>query len=234
MSTVYYPRLIKRVRAFLIDGVLVPLVAIATLVIGVSLGVESLPAKLALFIVPILILEPALVAWTGGTVGHHLNRIKIVKKQGSGHIGFFAATVRFVIKALLGWFSLIFILTTRKHQAVHDLAAGSVVVHKDVTGLPEYEVLSERKPEEGGYRMPSVSRRLGIIFLYIVLGFIILSYTVGLLMPDACLLKHRCTAFESYTVLVLDILWFISAVVSIVLGWRGSLYGCRKQITKKE
>lgn len=232
MNTVYYPRLIKRVRAFLIDAVLVPFVALAALVIGVSLGVESLPAKLALFFAPILILEPALVAWTGGTVGHHLNRIKIVKKRGGGHINIFAATVRFVIKALLGWFSLISILTTRKHQAVHDLAAGSVVVHKDVAGLPEYEIVKEWSPEESGYYMPHASVRLLVIFLYIVLSIFIMRYLAELYMTELCISEHVCTESDRDAARVLDILWLIFVVACVVLGWRGKLLGCRRRVAK--
>lgn len=229
MNHVYYPRLIKRIRAVLIDAVLVPFVALTSLVLGVSLGVESLPAKLALFIVPILILEPALVAWTGGTIGHHLNRIKIVKKDAVTHIGFPAAIVRFFIKFVLGWFSLISILTTRKHQAVHDLAAGSVVVHKDIHGLPEYEVLSERKPEEGGYRYPSVLRRVLVILLYVFLSTVSFSILSVLLLSRACIYTHRCALPDQVAALTLDVIWFLSFGTVIVLGWRGKLYGSRRQ-----
>ena len=163
MTTITYPRLIKRVRAVLIDSVLLPLVVIGTLIIGDALGIPGPYGKAMLILIPILVLEPGLVAFTGGTVGHHMLGIRVAKKDGSGNINIFAATIRFVVKLVLGWLSFIFVLTTTKHQAVHDLLAGSIVVHKDPTGLPAYEVLSERTGDSGAYIYPPGWRRIVII-----------------------------------------------------------------------
>lgn len=154
MANVLYPRLIKRVRAVLIDSVLVPVTVFGTLILGDALGVSHPFAKAMLIAAPIFVLEPAFVAITGGTVGHHLMKIRVTRLDGAGKINILAATVRFIVKMLLGWMSFIFVLTTIKHQAVHDLIARSLVVHRDASGLPSYEVLPERKSDTEGYVLP--------------------------------------------------------------------------------
>ena len=179
MATVTYPRLIKRVRAVLIDSVLLPVAVFSVLLLGDSMGVSSALGKATLIVLLIFVLEPGMVAFTGGTVGHHLLSIRVANRDGSRNINIFAATIRFVIKLVLGWLSFIFVLTTTKHQAVHDLVAGSIVVHKDTTGLPAYEVLSERTQETDAYTYPATGRRVAVITLYWILcsiALVIASY----------------------------------------------------------
>jgi uncharacterized RDD family membrane protein YckC len=231
MNSVYYPRLVRRVRAVLIDSVLVPVAAIATLLIGVSVGITSPLAKVALFIGPVILLEPVMVMLTGGTIGHHLTRLKVLKKDGTGYLGFIPATVRFLIKLFLGWFSFIFILTTQKHQAVHDIAAGSIVVHRDVTNLPAYEVLAERKADTE-YDYPPVWKRFVFIILYSFVMLIVASETIALLVANVCLYAHRCSLFDQVVLISFDICLLLSIGGIIVLGWKGALLGCRK-ISKK-
>ena len=175
MPRVFYPRLIRRVRAILIDSVLLPVAVFGALILGDALGVSHTYGKLALILVPIIVLEPGLVALTGGTVGHHLLRIRVATIDGQRNISFFAATIRFIAKLLLGSLSLIFVLTTKKHQAVHDLLARSVVVHKDPSALPAYEILAERTPESEAYLYPSAWRRVLVIFGYWVLTTVAIS-----------------------------------------------------------
>src|SRR5262245_37224487 len=94
-SRFYYARLVKRVRAVLIDSVLIPVAAIASLVAGDALGVSDPTAKVLLLVVPVFVLEPLLVATTGGTVGHHLIGLRVTRLDGARRINIFAATLRF-------------------------------------------------------------------------------------------------------------------------------------------
>lgn len=213
MTTVAYPRLIKRVRAVLVDSILLPVTVFAVLLLGDAVGVSGAGGKALLIAIPIFILEPGLVALTGGTVGHHLFRIRVVKRDGSSNINVFAAILRFVVKLVLGWLSFIFVLTTAKHQAVHDLLAGSIVVHKDPAGLPEHEVLSERKQETDAYRYPAVWRRVVVIFAYWVLVTIVLGSGSYALSTAECLKGHSCTATDH----LLNVALNIGALVG--LGW---------------
>src|SRR5262249_32850102 len=140
-------RLIKRVRAVLIDSLVVPLATVASFAAGYTLGVTETWARALLVVIPILVLEPGLVAWTRGTIGHHIVGIQVTKSDGVTRLNFFAAAIRAAVKFVLGWFSFIFVLTTSRHQAIHDLAVASVVTHRNVKDLPDFEVLSERNVE---------------------------------------------------------------------------------------
>jgi uncharacterized RDD family membrane protein YckC len=93
----------------------------------------------------IIIMEPGLVSITGGTIGHHLRGLRIQRRWDGTNLNIFRATIRFLVKFLLGWLSFLFILQTKKHQAIHDLISGSVVVLKDPAKVPEWDALSERK-----------------------------------------------------------------------------------------
>jgi hypothetical protein len=127
---------------------------------------------MALLLVPIFILEPGLVAVTGGTVGHHLQGIRITRIDGQGNINIFAATIRFVVKLALGWLSFMFVFTAAKHQAVHDLVARSVVIHKNTDGLPAHELLAQRTFDTLTYVYPPAWRRVIVILAYLFIATI--------------------------------------------------------------
>ena len=208
MTAVAYSRLIRRVRAVLIDSVILPVTVLSILVLGDTLGVSDAYGKVMLIAIPVLILEPGLVALTGGTVGHHLLGIRVAKQDGSGNINVFAAAVRFAVKLLLGWLSFILVLTTAKHQAVHDLVVRSIVVVKNPDELPVHEVLSERTLETDAYLYPSAWRRIVVIALYWVLATAILA-ALG---PNV----------------VFDIAWLLGLGWITVRGWNGRLFGCMR------
>lgn len=209
MATVAYSRLIRRVHAVLVDSVVLPVTVISILVVGDRLGVSDSLGKAMLIAIPVLILEPGLVALTGGTVGHHLLGIRVAKQDGSGNINILSAAVRFVVKLLLGWLSFILVLTTAKHQAVHDLVVRSIVVVKNPGGLPAHEALSERIIETDAYLYPSAWRRIVVIALYWVLATEILS------------------ALGSNV--VFDIAWLLGLGWITVRGWNGRLFGCMRR-----
>jgi uncharacterized RDD family membrane protein YckC len=229
MPKVSYPLLIRRVRAILIDSVLLPVTVFGVLILGDALGVSHPYGKVALILAPIFVLEPGLVAFTGGTIGHHLLRIRVATIDGQRNINIFAATIRFVAKLLLGGLSLIFVLTTKKHQAVHDLLARSVVVHKDPSALPAYDILAERIPESAGYMYPPAWRRVLVIFGYWVLVTVAISIFSNVVASSKCIAGNSCATWEYLLLLALDILWLLSVGGATVQGWRGQLYGCRRR-----
>lgn len=228
MPPVLYPRLIRRVRAFLLDSVILPITVFGALIGGDALGVSHAYGKVALVLGPVFFLEPGLVAITGGTIGHHLFKIRVTKLDGHGNINVFAATVRFVVKLLLGWLSFIFVLTTRKHQAVHDLVARSVVIHKDASSLPTHEALPERAPDSAEYVYPARWRRVLIIAGYWFLATVALSFLSNIVASSACIEGHRCATGEYLLLLVLNIAWLVSLGWITVKGWGGLLHGCRR------
>jgi uncharacterized RDD family membrane protein YckC len=228
VSAVSYPRLIKRVRAVLIDSVVVPIAAVVSLMVGYAAGITELWARVVLVAVPILIMEPGLVAWTGGTIGHHLVGVKVLKADGIHRLNFFAATLRAIVKFILGWFSLIFVLTTARHQAIHDLVVNSIVVHSDVSGLPSYEVLPERQVESNQYTYPAKWRRVLFIVMYWALCTIALIVFLALLSSENCSRFNRCTTSEVLASIVIQVVWLLTTGGLIVLGWSGRLPGAKR------
>ncbi len=229
MNAVSYPRLIKRVRAVLIDSVVVPVVTVAVVILGTLAGVTDIWGRGALVVASILFLEPGLVALTGGTVGHHLVGIRVEKVEGTGNLNFFVATLRAIVKFVLGWLSFIFVLTTKKHQAIHDLVAHSVVVHRNVLGLPSYEILSERQVESEQFVYPAKWKRVLIVLLYWILVTIVVIFVLRLLSSDQCIRFDRCTTLDALASLVFNLVWLLSTGALVVLGWRGQLPGAKRR-----
>ncbi|MGQ2966537.1 RDD family protein [Methylophilus sp.] len=229
MATITYPRLIKRVRAVLIDWVLTIVAIVISLWVGNAIGVSSAIAKLMLIVLPILILDPVLVTVTGGSIGHHVMGIRVTRMDGVSRINIVAATARFIVKTLFGWFSFFFVLTTTKHQAIHDLVAYSIVINKNPAGLASYDVLTERLAKNDPYTYPAVWRRLLIIAAYGFLYGFILSVCSAIFISETCVQYQHCSASETITSFTLSILLLLGIGWITVRGWRGRLYGGRRR-----
>lgn len=129
-----YASLSRRLRAALIDTAILALLFFPTWIIIDVTEATNIALKVVLYLIPsipMLVVDLGFVAVTGGTIGHHLLKIRVTKKDGTGNINLIAASVRFVVKMLLGWTAFIFILNSNRHQALHDMAAGSIVVNKE-------------------------------------------------------------------------------------------------------
>jgi hypothetical protein len=205
----------------------------ATLIIGESIGVSSTAGKFLLLALPIFILEPVMLSMTGGTIGHHLTGIKVTKQNGLGKINIVAATIRFVVKFLFGWFSFISVFATKKHQAIHDLVARSIVTHRDVSGLPQYDVLQEQKIEEDGFVYPSATRRALVILAYCILIFLLLAVMTGIVLSDDCLELERCSLAERSIEGVVNLAFLLLVSAVILFGCKSRLYGCRRRPVKQ-
>lgn len=227
-----YPRLIRRFKGAAVDGVVVPIAAIGSLVLIDSLGVESAEIKIACAVLTILLLEPFAVAFTGGTVGHHAFGMRVRRKSADQRLNVFAALLRFVTKTLFGLPSFFVALITRNRQALHDVAAGSVVVYKSTIGLPDYEVLAENSRDDEQRRYLSVWRRLLVILLYWLLCYLGLNLVIGIFFYS-CASKHVCSDSQVRWIIASLVVTLVVFVAIAVLGWRGALYGCRKQANQR-
>ena len=218
----------------LIDSVVVPVLAVATLIMGNALGVTEFFGRVLLIAVPVFILEPGLVAFTGGTIGHHLVGLRVRRLSGAGNINLFAATIRTIVKFVLGWLSFIFVLTTERHQAIHDLAARSIVVHRDTAGLPQYDVLSARKVETEGFIYPSGWRRGLVALAYWTLMTVVLSTAVGVWIAVVCDRRVSCHSYERTAGMIFDMIWLIATGAIVVFGWYGRLPGAKRRVKAPE
>ena len=226
---VFYPRLVRRVRAYLIDQmVLLALFAAWLLLLPWMEGFTSAQRIFALM-APIWLAEPCLVSLTGATIGHHLMRLRIRDARADRNLGFFRATLRAVLRLMLGWLSVLFILVTRRRQALHDVLLGSVVVIARPEGLPAYDLLAalpfdlQRAPG-----MPSKWRRLLIVLLYLLAASIAVGVAAVVLISPQCSSDEMCTREEEIVQAICGWAWLAAAAAIVVLGMRGRLWGARR------
>ena len=227
-TEVQYPRLLRRVRAFLIDLVLFIIIIYVWMISLQVLGESHVVLKILALIVPIMVLEPGLVAFTGGTPGHHIMGLRIRDASRDENIGILRATARALIRTFLGWLSFIFVLVTQKHQALHDYFTSTIVVLRRPETHPTHEKFAARTEDHAQFLYPSKSRRVVVIFLYVSLSFIAVSALGAALLSLECSTTNRCSPLENIIANVISISWFLCAGAIIVLGWRGLLYGCRR------
>jgi len=223
-----YPRLLRRVRATLTDWVIAVLVIACWFFILPFLTGFAGQLKVALLVVVWLVLDPLLVSQTGGTPGHHLMNLRIQHKDSGENLGILRAILRSLSKIVTGAWSFIFVLVTKKHQALHDLISNTTVVLKNAELVPEQERYNERKQDKGGFTYPSVLRKILIIVTYVVLFSLVFFSLVALMFSSDCFLRNNCSESEKLSLLVLDWVWFFGVAILIVYGWRSRLYGARR------
>lgn len=124
-----YISLFPRVKAATLDGILlIMMMYVASEILGMF---EAVPdyVRTVLFIVIFFLYEPLLVSLWGKTLGHHKMDICVRREADlSKKISLPIAIFRYAVKFCLGWFSLLTITGSTKHQALHDRLAKSVVI----------------------------------------------------------------------------------------------------------
>lgn len=138
-----YPGILDRIKAILIDGfVLIVLILIVGFVFS---QFQSVPdnARIIAFVSIFFLYDPFFTSILGGTIGHHVVGIRVKRELNEEkNILFPFAIMRFIVKASLGWISLLTVSGSEKRQAIHDVVAGSVVVYeryKDTTDSKAFE-----------------------------------------------------------------------------------------------
>ncbi len=227
-----YPRFLRRLQATLIDGIIAAILFMGSLIIVSHFGITG-GDSLIIAIGIILLWEPFFVSVTGGSVGHHLIGIKVVSNTTGKNINFFAAFVRFIVKIVLGNFSIVFIFITRYHQAIHDGLARSVVIVKHPETVPEYEALPARQSELAGYHYPPIWKRGVMMVIYNIALILLIGTLTGLLLPEDCLVYSHCTMWQNITLTAWQLTWVIVSLVIIALCWKGRLLGCRRKTIKE-
>lgn len=129
-ATLEFPTLSDRVQSTFIDSLFI----VALMFISASSldKYENAPdwIRIALFFGIWAIYEP-LFTTLGGTIGNRLKGIRVRSHQApSKRINFLQAFLRFIVKMALGWISFLTIHSNKERRAIHDMAAGSVMVKK--------------------------------------------------------------------------------------------------------
>ena len=128
-----YPTLLTRVKAFIIDMVIMVLTLFTISKFFSRFDAIPTYVRVMAFLFVFFMYDPWFTSVKGGTIGHKFMHLK-VSKSGSGELlNFRAAFVRSSIKALLGWLSLFTINKSEQKQAIHDIVVNSVItVNKEV------------------------------------------------------------------------------------------------------
>jgi uncharacterized RDD family membrane protein YckC len=228
-----YARFSRRLQGLVIDWILFLLLMAGTLFVIIALKSDSDGRYLGFAAIGIALLyEPLLVSLTGSTIGHYLTNLRVVDDRTKGNVSFAKALARFVIKAILGWYSFISMWATRRHQAVHDLLTFSTVQIRNPAKASAHHYSTERT-EFDSPAMPSRSRRLVVIIGYLLLiGAVSIAAThvllvAGLMSEECARNELRCRPAEYLSTVALGLSWLALSVLCIVLGWRGKLLGCR-------
>ena len=179
----------------------------------------------------IVLYEPFFVSRFGGTIGHTRQNICVVDDRTGRNIGFGKAILRFLIKALLGWWSFITMLTTKRHQAVHDALTRSTVRIRDASLARQHHFVTERaKFEKPGWK--AMLWRMLMVCVYVILSFVVVGgIDAGLqhsgVVSGPCVSVGRCGEGERILSGFLLLGWFATMLWVVYRGLRGQLYGCR-------
>lgn len=130
MESAKYPQVSSRVKAMVLDYGLILGAAIIFNQVLDAIGLELVSVRIALYVV-ILMYDPVMVAFTGGTIGHKVFDLKVKRISNEDkNVLFPLAVVRFVLKAFLGWISFLSIGASSRNLAIHDALSGSIVLYK--------------------------------------------------------------------------------------------------------
>jgi hypothetical protein len=129
---------------------------------------------------------------------------------------------------MVGLLAFAFMGTTRRHQALHDLAARTTVEITDPAKARPEHFVEERAPiPQAG--LPSRLRRVVVILAYSVVSWLALVIFMAATESPECF-KHTsaCSPRERVLENVYGLL-FVGAVAGcIILGWAGRLVGARR------
>ena len=228
-----YARFSRRFRGIVVDWIVAMAILFGAVMVAISVGSDNFSRGLGLLVIAALLLyEPVLVSFTGGTLGHHSTNLRVVDDRSGGNVSFLKACARVVLKGVLGWYSFVILAATRRNQAVHDLLTRSTVQIRDPAKALPHQYIIERT-ELAATGMPSRSRRAAVICGYLLLMVIVYVLIIGGLIATGaisatCLDRNFCSAGEKILSLAVAVTPLAAGAVCIGLGWRGKLIGARK------
>jgi uncharacterized RDD family membrane protein YckC len=123
------PSLLARVKAVIIDFIILLLVfSVTSVITGMFVNVPAF-VRGAFAVLMLLLYDPLLTTYTGGTLGHKLIGLRVKKYEAlDQNISFLNALFRFLVKATLGWLSFLTVTSSKAKRAIHDTLSGSIVL----------------------------------------------------------------------------------------------------------
>jgi len=142
-----YAKIWPRMKAILIDGFVLAVAFLVAALVGANLPGAGGIAFVVWFVFWVLY-DPMMVSRTGGTIGHHVQNLRVVSDRTGGHPSLVTAFVRNVVKGLLGFMSLLAMAGSSRQKALHDLIAGTTVQARDAQFAPLRHFTRVRRTEE--------------------------------------------------------------------------------------
>lgn len=229
-----YSRFLPRLRAVILDSIILLLVIFGAIMIATAFRSDSLARPLGFVVAAFwLLYEPLFVSFAGATLGHRWANLRVVDDRTGGNVSFLKAVARAIIKGALGWVSFITMLTTRRSQAVHDLLTRSTVQIRDIAIAGPKQFVHERT-EFASPLMPSGMRRAAAVVIYALIFTAIVSVVViaaaeAGAVSDACYTADRCNRADDFFFSAAALVWIVGGIVILALGWRGLLFGARRR-----
>jgi uncharacterized RDD family membrane protein YckC len=124
-----YPPLIKRFQSLIIDMVFIIVCMFIISIVLSNFNEDKTGILKGILLVGLFfIYEPFCMAF-GCTIGNLISGIRVRKYLDENrHINLFNSYLRFVVKLFLGIISFLTVTTNRQKRAIHDMAAGSIMV----------------------------------------------------------------------------------------------------------
>lgn len=128
---VLYAKIGPRMKAILIDAFVLMGAFLVAALVGANLAGAGAASFLVWFAFWVLY-DPLMVSRTGGTIGHHMQNLRVVSDRTGRSPSLLVAFIRNVVKGLLGGVSLLTMAGSSRQKAIHDLIAGTTVQARDV------------------------------------------------------------------------------------------------------
>jgi uncharacterized RDD family membrane protein YckC len=125
-----YAKIWPRMKAILVDGFVLAGAFVIAAVVGANLP-GSGGIAFVVWVAFWILYDPVMVSRTGGTVGHHLQNLRVVSDRTGGPPSLVIAFIRNVVKGLLGIVSLLAMAGSTRQKTLHDLVAGTTVQARD-------------------------------------------------------------------------------------------------------
>lgn len=219
-----YPVVMLRLKALLLDSTLLGILVMALVMVAIKFAGDNRALKTVIILVPSILFEPILIWLTGGSIGHHYAGIKVVSGKSGKNLFVVNGVLRFLTKSLLGVVSLASMLITKRHQSLHDVVSGSVVIFKDESNALRRHKLRERVVTKSGVK-PSLLRRILVALVYVVLVYFVLSLPMGFVVPAQCLDHNICSSESNLIISAYLLLLGLSLLAIVVLSFLSKLPG---------
>ncbi len=178
-----YASLAFRIKASIIDSVIL-LALIVLIPLWAGEHVSRPAVRVILMYSPLLVFEPFLVAYLGSTIGQRILGLTIVNQDSGKKCPLHLSFARYYTKVLLGWLSMVLMLFTRRHQAIHDHVAKTLVILSPSRILkdPSFALTGEHeRQQDPDFTYPSVLRR----FVFFIIWSFVAEIMLGLLLWGA-------------------------------------------------